>query len=140
MFTKSSLGCIVKKATMIRANPYQSPCISSSGTKPGSAPGSRKRFRSISISENYPTTITHPHSYEGILKITRSSQTISGDLVGSPSLWSEKFKKKSTTASNKGPIIYFFDDRSLYQYVKNFVKSISRKFREIDFTKKLSFQ
>merc|ERR1711981_248259 len=72
-----------------------------SGTKPGSAPGSRKRFRSISISENYPTTITHPHSYEGILKITRSSQTISADLVGSPSLWSEKFKKKSTTASNK---------------------------------------
>ena len=111
---------------MIRANPYQSPCISSSGTKPGSAPGSRKRFRSISISENYPTTITHPHSYEGILKITRSSQTISGDLVGSPSLWSEKFKKKSTTASNKGPIIYFFDDRSL---------SICQKFREINFTK-----
>ena len=109
IFTKSSLRCIIKKATMIRANPYQSPCISSSGTKPGSAPGSRKRFRSISISENYPTNITHPHSYEGILKITRSSQTISGDLVGSPSLWSEKFKKKSTTASNKGPIIYFFD-------------------------------
>ena len=47
--------------------------------------------------------ITHPHEYEGILKISRSSQTISTDL-GSPSLWSEKFKKKFTDnniASNK---------------------------------------
>ena len=61
-----------------------------------------KPHRVRSISENYPK-ITHPHDYEGILKITRSSQT-SPDL-GVASLWSEKFKRKNSVSTQTPDLI-----------------------------------
>lgn len=80
---------------------YDSESISSSfsslfsfqfgGKSFGSFKNSSKPERERSKSENHnPISITHPHVYTGIGKISRATQT-SLDL-GSPSIWSSKFK------------------------------------------------
>jgi len=61
------------------------------GSFRGGSRGSYKPERERSKSENHnPISITHPHAYTGIGKISRATQT-SLDL-GSPSIWSSKFK------------------------------------------------
>ena len=85
---------------------YDSESISSSfsslfsfqfgGKSFGSFKNSSKPERERSKSENHnPISITHPHVYTGIGKISRATQT-SLDL-GSPSIWSTKFKHCAAT-------------------------------------------